>query len=238
MGDEMDLYTLLADRYDGLMDHFDYGGWADFFAALTEGCAVKTVLDLGCGTGRLTALLACRGYETIGVDASADMLAVAYGRELPDDAVRPLWLMQDMTALDLYGTVDATVCSLDGLNHLPDLAALKRALARVLLFLEPGGVFVFDMLTPDHFAAVDGQMFRSVDDDGEVTWRCRCEDGRCVYDFDVDGTGCRSVELIVPVDAMVALLGEVGFVDVEVFGDRALRPPVAGEARVFVKATK
>lgn len=146
----MNAYGSLAPVYDAFTRDVDYGAFADFYEAAfaRRKRPVRTVLDLGCGTGTLTALLARRGYELLAADASPDMLMVAQEKfaALPD-VTPPLFLCQSMTELDLYGTVDAAVSCLDAVNYLPpkDLPELLR---RLHLFLEPDGVFVFDIQSP------------------------------------------------------------------------------------------
>ncbi|MBR3094941.1 MAG: methyltransferase domain-containing protein [Clostridia bacterium] len=105
------------------------------------------MLDLACGTGTLTALLAQRGYDVIGADASPEMLAVA-SEKLAAAGADAVLLCQKMEELDLYGTIDAAVCTLDSLNHITDEAAFREALRRAALFMNDGGVFLFDVNTP------------------------------------------------------------------------------------------
>jgi len=140
-----DAYSGFAEFYDRLMSDVDYEALAEYFhGIIRESWSGKTpplLLDLACGTGRLSVLMANRGYDVIGVDASPEMLSCANHHE------NVSYICQDMTELDLYGTIDACICSLDGLNHLPDEAALQKALQRVALFMNPSGVLVFDMNT-------------------------------------------------------------------------------------------
>lgn len=142
-------YTVFAEGYDALTQNVDYDACAAFLCGTLEHCGIADglVLDLACGTGSVAVRLAKAGYEVIGVDASPDMLAVA--REKAQAAGCDILLLcQDMCALDLYGTVRAAVCTLDSLNHLPHADAVREALRRVALFLEPGGIFIFDVNTP------------------------------------------------------------------------------------------
>ncbi len=169
----MSAYSVLARHYDALMAHVDYTGFVEGLEPLLNGA--KCVLDLGCGTGTVAALLSERGYDVIGVDSSEDMLAIARNKT---DKV--LFLRQDMTALDLYGTVQAAVCTLDGLNYLTDEKALREALRRVALFLEPGGRFVFDMHAPGLLASRHGMSLVS-----------RTEDVFCVWEYSWKAPVCR-----------------------------------------------
>jgi SAM-dependent methyltransferase len=142
-------YGPFARYYDALTANVDYARRAGYFDTLIKrylGRACGLLLDLACGTGSLSIELAGRGYDVIGADASAEMLSVAMSKSY-DAERRVLFLHQSMEELDLYGTIDAAVCALDSLNHLPDEAAFERAVGRVALFLAPGGVFLFDVNT-------------------------------------------------------------------------------------------
>lgn len=136
--------------YDALMGEVDYSARADFL--LTQLArhgkpSPRLVLDLACGTGSLAVELARRGLEVIGVDGSQEMLSLAMAKSA---GVNPpvLFLCQPMERLDLYGTVEAAFCTLDSLNHLPGPDSLLRVLGRLRHFIEPGGLFLFDLNTP------------------------------------------------------------------------------------------
>ena len=113
----MSSYESLALRYDALTADVDHEAWADYLEKhfSRSPIPIHTVLDLACGTGAMTCLLAQRGYEMIGVDASPDMLMQAMQNTMDCDP-RPLFLNQRMEALDLYGTVDVCLCCLDSVN--------------------------------------------------------------------------------------------------------------------------
>lgn len=153
-----DAYTTLASCYNELMEDVDYPAWADFYEAQFARYAKKKpsiVLDLGCGTGSLTNLLAERGYDMIGIDLSSEMLARA-SAAASAGGLSVLYLEQDMRAFDLFGTVDAAVCSLDGINYLTKKEDVARCFARVHTFLNDGGLFLFDVNTPWKFEHIFG----------------------------------------------------------------------------------
>ncbi|MEG1761300.1 MAG: class I SAM-dependent methyltransferase [Hydrogenoanaerobacterium sp.] len=137
-------YTCFATYYDGLTGNVSYAARAGYFSALIKKYAhdANILLDLACGTGSLSSEFLALGYEVIGVDISSEMLAVATQK-----APAALFLCQDMTKLDLYGTVDVTVCALDSLNHLITLDALQKAVDKVTFFTAPDGIFIFDVNT-------------------------------------------------------------------------------------------
>ena len=158
----MDAYKRFADVYDLFMaKDVPYDVWVSFMDDTLRAVfpAKKrddlTVLDLACGTGNITLRLAALGYDMIGVDISQDMLMHAQEKSF-DAGKRILWLAQDMRKLDLYGTVDAAICACDGLNYLLTDADLQETLQRVRLFMNPGGVFIFDMNTEYKFRELMG----------------------------------------------------------------------------------
>ena len=143
----MSAYQALARVYDALTGDVGYQRRADYLEKLFQKSRipVHTVLDLACGTGAMTAVLTERGYELIGVDSSPDMLAAAREKATGLTGVMPVFLNQDMPALDLYGTVDAAVCCLDSLNYLTSPRDVQRTFERLHLFISPGGLLVFDV---------------------------------------------------------------------------------------------
>lgn len=168
----MSSYETLAACYDEFTTDVKYSRWADYITSLFSkyGDETKEVLDLACGTGSLSVELAKRGFEVIGTDISEEMLSVAMQKTWDIDGTRPMFLHQDMEHLDLYGTVDAAVCSLDSLNYLTTEQALKNAFGRLKLFIRPGGLFVFDVNTDAKFKALDGRVFLRESEDYFCTW--------------------------------------------------------------------
>ena len=144
------IYDLLAPFYDKFNGDINYSQWADFIEKIieinyTEG-KPELVLDLGCGTGSMTLELAKRGYDMTGVDYSAEMLDIARDRAYEGGfGDNILWLCQDMREFELYGTVDVTVCCLDGINHLTSVKDLDKTLKLVHNYLIPNGLFIFDI---------------------------------------------------------------------------------------------
>lgn len=143
------IYDLLAEVYDEINKDISYSDWADFIEKIVkrEGKGeTSLVLDLGCGTGKMTRELSLRGYDMIGIDNSYEMLGVA--RDVAAEAGldgKILWLCQDMCDFELYGTVELTVSCLDCINHLTDEEELKKCFALVHNYLSPDGLFIFDI---------------------------------------------------------------------------------------------
>lgn len=162
-------YGALARVYDKLNADIDYNAWAAFVEECFSRYLSKKpeiVLDLACGTGSMTLPLASRGYDMIGVDGSADMLSEAYARAQGRDDI--LWLLQDMRSFELYGTVGAVTCCLDSLNYLLSPEDLQKTFSTVHNYLDPNGLFLFDMNTPYKFKHVYGNNAYILED--ELVW--------------------------------------------------------------------
>ncbi len=142
-------YSVFAGFYDVLTDNVAYPVRAEYLYGLFSRFGVRhgLLLDLACGTGSLSVELARRGFEVIGVDNSPEMLAVA-AEKAAEQGQDILFLCQNMQQLDLYGTIDAAVCTLDSLNHITRPREVQAVLQRVSLFMNPGGIFIFDVNTP------------------------------------------------------------------------------------------
>lgn len=134
--------------YDELMKNADYRSRFDYIKGLLADNSVSEgiLLDMACGTGTLSALFSKSGFEVIGVDASEDMLSLAQEKKL-SEGFDALFLCQKMEELDLFGTIDAAVCTLDSLNHVTEKETLREIFRRTALFMNDKGVFVFDVNT-------------------------------------------------------------------------------------------
>lgn len=144
----MEAYTGFASVYDQLMDNIPYEEWAGYLHGLMEEYQVNEglVLDLGCGTGTMTELLAGYGYDMIGVDCSEEMLGAAMEkRSISGHDI--LYLLQDMREFELYGTVRAVVSVCDSINYMTEIEDLEQVFCLVNNYLDPGGIFIFDFNT-------------------------------------------------------------------------------------------
>ena len=248
----MSSYGFLAGCYDQFTTDVDYAAWGDYIQRHFQknAFAGSIILDLACGTGSLTWELARRGYEMIGADRSPDMLAQAAAKDPEGCETAPIFLCQPMEQLDLYGTIDACVCCLDSVNYVTDPKKLQRAFERVHLFLMPGGLFLFDVNTPEKLQALDGQVFLDETEDAYCVWRAEYSRRShiCSYFMDIfqldSGTGLwnRGEELhrerAYTAVELTGLLTEAGFQEIKTFGELKIRPPKPGEQRIFFTARK
>ena len=144
----MEAYTSFASVYDTLMDNIPYEEWAEYLSGLLAEYEVTDgiVLDLGCGTGTLTELMAARGFDMIGVDYSEEMLEIAMEKRA-ESGRDILYLLQDMREFELYGTVRAVISICDSLNYITEEEELEEVFRLVNNYLDPEGVFIFDFNT-------------------------------------------------------------------------------------------
>ena len=165
----MEAYTGFAGVYDEFMEDIPYDAWLDFISGTLrrEGIADGLVCELGCGTGKMTRLLAGCGYDMIGIDRSAEMLSIAQNESRGDI----LYLAQDMRAFELYGTVRAFVSICDSMNYLLEEEDLLRVFRLVNNYLDPGGIFLFDLNTEYKFRVMMGQQtFSEHRTKGSLIW--------------------------------------------------------------------
>ena len=177
------MYNDFAYIYDKLINDVDYKEWADYYFKIFQryGLSPKLGLDLGCGTGNLTVELASRGIEMTGVDLSEDMLMVAREKS---EGMDILYLNQDMTEFELYGTVDFIVSSLDCINYITDKRDLQRVMKLANNYLEPGGLFIFDINTRYKLENIIGDnTFILEDDDCFCSWQNEYDKRRKLSDF-------------------------------------------------------
>ena len=168
----MEAYTGFAAVYDRFMDNVPYAEWAEYMRELLEGYGIRDglVLELGCGTGTMTELLAGYGYDMIGVDCSEEMLDAAMEkREASGHEI--LYLLQDMREFELYGTVRAVVSVCDSINYLTSEEDLLAVFRLVNNYLDPGGMFIFDINTHYKFCEMMGtQTFSEHREEGSLIW--------------------------------------------------------------------
>ena len=245
----MDAYHELARSYDRLTNDVDYEATVDFYYEILnkEGLNPHTAVDLACGTGSVTAILARKGLRVIGVDMSEEMLTVAQQKasELEN---QPRFICQPLQKLFLPRGVDMAVCALDSLDYITDPADCEEAIRRVYKALNPGGIFIFDVNTPEKLRAMDGQVFLDEDDDVYCVWRGEF-DGQtniCSYGMDLfqrkgnvwERSFEEHCEYAYSADQLVGYLKAAGFTHIRVYADRLFEAPREGEQRIYIKARK
>lgn len=151
----MEAYTSFARVYDMFMDNIPYKEWCRYLTGVLAQYKISNglLLDLGCGTGSMTELLAREGYDMIGVDNSMEMLEIAMEKRQASN-LDILYLLQDMREFELYGTVRAVISVCDSFNYLPDYEALVKTFRLVNNYLDPGGILIFDLNTEYKYRVV------------------------------------------------------------------------------------
>lgn len=180
-------YGIFAQFYDTLTSNIDYAKRAQYFDSVVRKYGGKQggiLLDLACGTGSLSEQMDALGYDVIAVDNSPEMLGIAMEKKF-DSGRNIQYLCQDMRELDMFGTIDVTVCALDSLNHLDSFEDVKRVFEKVFLFCEPGGLFIFDINTEyKHKMILGDNTFIYDTDDVYCVWQNSCENSRVKIELD------------------------------------------------------
>ena len=245
----MDAYRELARSYDRLTNDVDYEATVQFYMQILqrEGLKPRTCVDLACGTGSVTAILAKKGLDTIGVDMSEEMLTVAMDKVM-DMENPPRFICQKLQQLYLPRGVDLAVCALDSLDYVTDPEDCAEAIRRVYKVLNPGGIFIFDVNTPEKLRAMDGQMFLDEDDDVYCVWRGEFDEQTniCSYGMDLfqrrGDVWHRSFEehreYAYSQSQLTEYLKAAGFTHIAVYADRLFEAPREGEQRIYIKARK
>lgn len=165
-------YTGYASLYDISMEHIPYDKWANYIDGILvqHGIDKGLVLELGCGTGNMTRKMADKGYDMIGIDFSEDMLSIArQGSEDREDGI--LYLCQDMREFELYGTVAAIICVCDSINYILTEEDLSKVFRLASNYLDPGGLFIFDMDTEYLYREVLGDNTTYMNHElGDLIW--------------------------------------------------------------------
>ena len=245
----MDAYKNLAASYDRLTNDVDYEATVAFYMEILrrEGLSPRTVVDLACGTGSVTEILARKGYRVTGVDMSEEMLTEAAMKTM-DLEQPPMYSCQRLQNLRLPRGVDMAVCALDSLDYILDPEDCKEAIRRAYKALNPGGIFIFDVNTPEKLRAMDDQIFLDEDDEVYCVWRGEFDEETniCSYGMDLfqrEGNMWRRSfeehrEYAYSQEQLTRFLKDAGFTHIEVYADRLFEAPRAGEQRIYFKARK
>lgn len=269
----MDAYTSFAQVYDLFMDNVPYEEWSKYVISLLKEEKIEDglVLDLGCGTGKMTRFLAAAGYDMIGIDNSEDMLEIArecqYAQEYAgeqteepaaEDAAGPdtenqascniLYLLQDMREFELYGTVRAVISICDSMNYILDEEDLLQVFKLVNNYLDPKGVFIFDMNTRYKYAELLGESTITENrEEGSFIWENYFDEEEGINEYDLtlfireEGDLYRKYEEIhyqkvYDLDTVRRLLKAAGMEFVAAYDAFAKEPVKADSERIYIIA--
>ena len=179
-------YTSFAQVYDMFMDNVDYPAWSKYLIQLLKEYQVEDglVLDLGCGTGNMTELLAKEGYDMIGVDNSEDMLEIA-SEKRAESGLNILYLLQDMREFELYGTVKAVVSICDSINYILEEDDLREVFSLVNNYLDPKGMFIFDLNTKYKYEQMGETTIAENREEGSFIWENYFDEESAINEYDL-----------------------------------------------------
>lgn len=182
----MDTYSDFAKVYDMYMDNVPYDEWTNYIVSLLQAYDIEDglILELGCGTGSITELLAEKGYDMIGIDNSEEMLNVALEkREQSGHDI--LYLNQDMRAFELYGTVQAVVSICDSINYILEKEELLETFRLVNNYLDIGGLFIFDINTIYKYQSIGDSVIAENRDEGSFIWENSFYEDENINEYDL-----------------------------------------------------
>lgn len=246
----MRAYRDLAKVYDQMMSEVDYQQWVDYLEEIWHhfDARVERVLDLACGTGTVALLLTDRGYQVVGVDQSAEMLAVAdtKSQDARDDIY---WCQQDMRELDLGESFDCVTCLHDSMNYLLIADDLRKTFVGVAEHLRSGGLFVFDVNTIGALEAVGDNTLFIEEDGSSVVWKNSYHSEHRIWEVDLtlflrqpDGYYAKSKEIHrergYPQEELANLLTACGFDLLAVYHALTMFPPTANSSRLYFVAQR
>ena len=240
----MEAYTEFATVYDTFMDNVPYEAWEKYLVDIlkAEGINDGLLLELGCGTGRMTRLLAAEGYDMIGVDNSEEMLSVA--REYTMENTEILYLLQDMQEFELYGTVRAVVSVCDSLNYITEEEELEHVFALVNNYLDPQGIFLFDMNTVYKYQTMIGNTTIAENrDEGSFIWENSYDEETGINTYELalfipreDGLYEKDEEVhyqrAYSLEKIKELIGKAGMELLAVYDAYTLEPPKEDSGRL------
>ena len=246
----MSRYSAFARYYDELTANIDYKKRGEYFHSIIK--RFKTtkdniLLDLACGTGSISEVMAGLGYDVIGVDYSEEMLSIAMNKKF-DSGLDIQYICQDMRELDMYGTVDVTVCALDSINHLAGLDDVKKVFESVAMFSERDGLFIFDVNTPyKHREVLANNTFTYETENVYCVWENTLDDDTLEVSMDLEffelednGLYSRSSDTLSERAFSEAdierLLDECGFEVLGKYGDDTFELPKADSQRIVYAA--
>ena len=261
------MYGTVADFYSGEIPEKYYDRAADFCERqilknvknIPEACRGEKmiVLDCGCGTGILTRKMALKGFDMIGLDNSGEMLEKAREEALKSPyehlySENIMWIRQDMTRMDLFGTVSCIISATDTVNHIITDRSMKRFAEKCFNFLDPGGLLIFDILTEEYFEKViNGNVFCHEDEDVTLIWQGRYNKKSriCTYDLtqytpspEKEGLWEKKYDLIrekaYSKEEITAILQKAGFEDIRTYSGYSGRKDKESDTRICFTARR
>lgn len=241
-------YTCFSAFYDLFMDNIDYVQWGEYLLSLLKEYDIRSglVLELGCGTGNMTEFLAAKGYDMIGLDSSCDMLDAAMEKK-SISGHNILYLNQDMREFELYGTVAAVVSICDSLNYITKYEELVTVLKLVNNYLDPKGLFIFDMNMEAKFKTINDAVIAENREEASFIWEntyyeaehineyeltifARCDDEKYEKLTEIHYERAYSLEEI------KAALQEAGMTFVASYNAFTRQPPDKNSERIYIVA--
>ena len=265
----MDAYTSFAQVYDMFMDNVPYEEWSEYVISLLKEEKIENglVLDLGCGTGKMTRLLSAAGYDMIGIDNSEDMLEIAReyqydmdtcenedGAEADAEVAEEasvsniLYLLQDMREFELYGTVRAVISICDSINYILAEEDLLQVFKLINNYLDPKGVFIFDMNTRYKYAELLGETTITENrEEGSFIWENYFDEEEDINQYDLtlfireEGDLYRKYEethyqRVYDLDTVKRLLKEAGMEFVAAYDAFTKEPVKEDSERIYIIA--
>lgn len=246
----MEAYTNFATVYDMFMDNVPYDEWGEYVHSLLKEYNINDglVLDLGCGTGNITEILASKGYDMIGVDYSEDMLNVAQEKKI-ESGHDILYLNQDMREFELYGTVRAVVSICDSINYITDKEDLLTVFKLVNNYVDQYGVFIFDMNTEYKYSMMGEDVIAENRENGSFIWENYYDSEEKINEYDLtlyieDNEGKYDryeethVQRAYAIDEVKELLEQAGLKFLKCFDAFTRNEPNETSERVYFIATR
>lgn len=242
----MEAYSEFARVYDTFMEETPYEKWVNYINECMKKYNItpNIVCDLGCGTGKMTTMFAKQGIDMIGIDNSEEMLMVARENAYEDE-LNILYLMQDMSQFELYGTVDLIYSACDCMNYLLDEKDVLSTLKWVNNYLEPEGLLVFDINTPYKYKEVLGnRVFAQQEAASAYIWENYYDEEKGINEYEVsffiqdeeDGRYDRAVEThyqrAYSVERMIELIKEAGLEFIGAYDEYSFNPVREDSQRV------
>ena len=252
---KMEAYTGFAEVYDIFMDNIPYEEWASYVIELLEKNGItpesenKRLIDLGCGTGTFTALLAEAGFEMTGIDNSEDMLVIANNKKYEQEEISSMvYSLQDMRSFRVPFKAAAVISVCDSVNYIIEEEDLEKTFKCVKKALMEDGIFIFDLKTIHFFRDVLGEgTIAENRDDAAFIWDNYYYEDEAVNEYQLavfvqeeEGLYRKYEEMHVQkghtIEQVKSALALAGFVDVNVYEAFSRTGPTDESERIYFTA--